>query len=71
LLTRIPASCCLLTTEAGGLRLSDVEQAINFVNERGFVYFWPIKGIVLPTLWVATAGERPVPNDHDDSGQIT
>jgi hypothetical protein len=52
-------------------RVSTPEQAVNFVNERGFVYFWPIKGIVLPTLWVATAGDRPVPNEHDDPGQIT
>ena len=52
-------------------RVSTPEQAVDFVNERGFVYFWPIKGIVLPTLWVATAGDRPVPNEHDDPGQIT
>jgi hypothetical protein len=52
-------------------RLSNPAQAVDFVNERGFVYFWPIKGILLPTLWVATAGDRPVPNDHDDPGQVT
>jgi hypothetical protein len=52
-------------------RLTTAAQAADFVNERGFVYFWPIKGIVLPTLWVATAGDRPVPNDHDDPGQVT
>jgi Winged helix DNA-binding domain len=47
------------------------EQARQFVNERGFVYFWPIKGILLPTLWVATAGDRPVPNEHDDPSMVT
>ena len=52
-------------------RLSNPAQAVDFVNERGFIYFWPIKGILLPTLWATTAGDRPVPNDHDDPGQIT
>jgi hypothetical protein len=52
-------------------RLTTAAQAADFVNERGFIYFWPIKGVVLPTLWVATAGDRPVPNEHDDPGQIT
>jgi hypothetical protein len=52
-------------------RLSTPAQALAFVNERGFVYFWPIKGIVLPSLWVATAGDRPVPDNHDDPGNIT
>ena len=52
-------------------RLSNPAQAVDFVDERGFIYFWPIKGILLPTLWVATAGDRPVPNDHDDPGQVT
>lgn len=47
------------------------EQAIDFVNERGFIYFWPVKGVVLPSLWAAVAGDRPVPNKHDDSGHIT
>jgi hypothetical protein len=54
-----------------GARLTTPAQALSFVNERGFIYFWPIKGVVLPTLWVATAGDRPVPNDHDDPGQVT
>ena len=52
-------------------RVTSISEAANFVNERGFVYFWPIKGILLPTLWVATAGDRPVPNEHDDPGQVT
>ena len=52
-------------------RLTTASQALDFVNERGFVYFWPIKGITLPSLWVATAGDRPVPDNHDDPGNIT
>jgi hypothetical protein len=52
-------------------RLRNSSQALEYVNERGFIHFWPIKGIFLPTLWVATAGDRPVPNEHDDPGQVT
>jgi hypothetical protein len=51
--------------------VSTPEDALDFVNERGFTYFWPIKGISLPSLWVATAGDRPVPEKHDDPGNIT
>ena len=52
-------------------RLSSPTQAKNFVNKRGFVYFWPIKGIDLPNLWTAVAGDRPVADKHDDPGHIT
>jgi len=34
---------------------------LDFVNSRGFIYFWPIKGIDFPSLWTAVAGDRPVP----------
>ena len=53
------------------LRVHTPEQAVHFVNERGFVYFWPVKGVVLPSLWVAVAGDRPVPNKHNDPGHVT
>lgn len=53
------------------LRLGDKEEAVGFVNERGFVYFWPIKGITFPSLWTAVAGDRPVANAHDDPGHVT
>ena len=53
------------------LRLSTQEQAVNFVNERGFAYFWPISGITLPSLWAAVAGDRPVADAHDDPGHVT
>ena len=46
-------------------------QALRYVNERGFIFFWPIKGIVYPSLWTAVAGDRPVPNAHDDPGHVT
>ena len=52
-------------------RLLTKSQAVEYVNERGFVFFWPIKDIVLPSLWVATAGDRPVADAHDDPGHIT
>jgi hypothetical protein len=52
-------------------RLKSQQDAIDFVNERGFVFFWPIKDILLPSLWAATAGDRPVPDVHDDPGHIT
>ena len=56
---------------APGARVSSLDQAIRFVNERGFVFFWPIKEAVLPSLWVAVAGERPVADAHDDPGHVT
>jgi hypothetical protein len=46
-------------------------EAIAFVRKRGFVYFWPIQGVELPSLWVAVAGDRPVPSEHDDAGHVT
>lgn len=52
-------------------RLSTPAQALRFVNGRGFVYFWPIKGIDLPSLWTAVAGNRPVADAHDDPGHVT
>lgn len=52
-------------------RLSSPAQALTFVNKRGFTYFWPIKGIDLPSLWTAVAGDRPVADKHDDPGHIT
>jgi hypothetical protein len=52
-------------------KLASPLQALDFVNSRGFIYFWPIKGIDFPSLWTAVAGDRPVPNEHDDPGHIT
>ena len=47
------------------------EQAVDYVNERGFVYFWPIKDVILPSVWGAVAGDRPVADAHDDPGHVT
>lgn len=52
-------------------RLQTVEQALEFVNQRGFVYFWPIKGILFPSLWTAVVGNRKVADKHDDPGHVT
>ena len=52
-------------------RVTSPGGALDFVNERGFVYFWPISGVDLPSLWMAVAGERPVPETHDDPGHVT
>ncbi len=52
-------------------RLTTKDQAIRFVNERGYIYFWPINSITLPSLWIAVAGDRPVPSEHDDPGNIS
>jgi hypothetical protein len=53
------------------LRLHFERDAIHFVNERGFIFFWPVKDVLLPSLWGAVAGDRPVPNNHDDPAHIT
>jgi hypothetical protein len=52
-------------------RVSSPSQALTFVNAHGFIYFWPIKGIDLPSLWAAVAGDRSVADKHDDPGHIT
>ena len=54
-----------------GTRLHTVDEAIEFVNLRGFIFFWPVKNVELPSLWAAVAGDRPVPDEHDDPGHIT
>lgn len=53
------------------LRLTSVEEAVAFVEERGFAMFWPIKGVEMPSLWAAVAGDRPVADEHDDPGHKT
>jgi len=54
-----------------GVRIKSRDEAIQFANQRGFIYFWPIKDITLPSLWVAAAGDRPVADAHDDPGHVT
>ena len=52
-------------------RLRNPDQAVDFVNQRGFVFFWPLKSIRFPSLWTAVAGDRPVADAHDDPGHVT
>ena len=52
-------------------RIATPESALEWVNQRGFVYFWPISGVDLPSLWTAVAGDRPVADEHDDPGHVT
>ena len=54
-----------------GLQLKSRDEAVSYVNERGFVFFWPITQVNLPSLWTATAGDRPVADAHDDPGHVT
>ncbi len=54
-----------------GKRLTTPAQAQKFVDERGFVFFWPVKGMTLPSLWTAVAGDRPGADEHDDPGHVT
>ena len=56
---------------SSNFRISTLDQAVDFVNQRGFIFFWPCKGIIFPSLWVANAGDRPVPDEHDDPGHVT
>jgi len=52
-------------------RVTTPKAALDFINSRGFVYFWPIKGIDLPSLWTAVAGNRIVADKHDDPAHVT
>ena len=52
-------------------RVASPKAALDFIKERGFIYFWPIKGIDLPSLWTAVAGNRIVADKHDDPGHVT
>lgn len=54
-----------------GMRIHSIPEAIEFVDQRGFIFFWPIKEMMLPSLWSAVAGDRPVADAHDDPGHVT
>ncbi len=54
-----------------GQQLRSRSEAVQYVDERGFVYFWPIKDVTMPALWTAVAGDRPVADAHDDPGHVT
>lgn len=53
------------------LRIATRAEAVDHANDRGFMMFWPIKDIEMPSLWAAVAGDRPVPNNHDDPAHKT
>lgn len=48
-------------------RVRTIDDAEAFINEVGFAFLWPIKGVEAPNLFQAIAGrERDVPMAHDD-----
>jgi hypothetical protein len=48
-------------------RIHTSDEARAFVDDVGFCFFWPIKGVELPNLFHAIAGRiRPVPMEHGD-----
>jgi hypothetical protein len=49
------------------LRVTTREQAVEFVNDVGFSFLFPIQGVELPSLWDAIAG-RKVPTTNKHSG---
>lgn len=49
------------------LRITTPAQAIEFVNDVGFCFLFPIKDIEMPSLWDAIAG-RVVPTSSSHSG---
>jgi hypothetical protein len=69
--SRVAAHRARTYRTAPGLRLHSLDDAVDFVNASGLVTLWPVKGIELPSLWNAVAGERPVADEHDDPGHIT
>jgi hypothetical protein len=56
---------------APGMRIASLDEAVSFIQQRGFIFFWPFKGFAFPNLWAAVAGDRPVADAHDDPGHVT
>jgi hypothetical protein len=56
---------------ATGSRLHTLDEAVDFIDTCGLATLWPVKGVDLPSLWIAVAGDRPVADAHDDPGHIT
>lgn len=54
-----------------GMHLASEDDAVDYINQRGFVLFWPDRAVVMPSLWAAVAGNRPVADEHDDPGHVT
>jgi len=53
------------------MRVTSQDEAVDFINERGFCMFWPVKNVLCPSLWTAAAGDRPVADEHDDPGHVS
>ena len=48
-------------------RVHTRDEAVAFIGDVGFAFFWPIKGVECPNLFHAIAGRmRDVPNEHGD-----
>ncbi|MEJ2011364.1 MAG: crosslink repair DNA glycosylase YcaQ family protein [Anaerolineales bacterium] len=69
--SRLAAYRAQTYSTAPGHGLSSLDDAVRFINARGLATLWPVKGIDLPSLWTAVAGNRPVADAHDDPGHIT
>jgi hypothetical protein len=49
------------------LALQTVDDAIAFLDDVGFCFLFPIKGVEMPSLWDAVCGRvKAVPNEHHD-----
>lgn len=47
------------------LRVTTPEQAMEFVNDLGFAFLFPIQNVEMPSLWDAVAGRKmPTTNKH-------
>jgi hypothetical protein len=47
------------------LRVTTQEQAVEFVNDVGFAFLFPIQAVEMPSLWDAIAGRKmPTTNKH-------
>jgi uncharacterized protein YcaQ len=67
----IQAYCAKTFRFLPGREVTNLNEALEFVVERGFVFLWPIQGVKLPSLWVAVAGLQPVASEHDHPGHVT
>lgn len=52
-------------------RILSYEAALAFLASRGLVALWPLARALVPSLWTARAGLRPVAEDHQDPGHET
>lgn len=69
-LSRLVEYRCTTFHSLPDLHITTSSQAMDFVNQRHFVFLYPAQGVTLPSLWVAATGDRPVSTQHDDPGQI-